>query len=73
MNIKKTWIGYIIWGIFGIVLFANIGISGVAIERASEGTDFLVPAFIMFGSVIGAAVLIIVLFKLLSIFTHPFL
>lgn len=71
MNIKKTWIGYIIWGIFGIVLFANIGISGVAIERASEGTDFLVPAFIMFGSVIGAAVLIIVLFKLFMQFLYP--
>ena len=53
MKLTKTWLSYIIWGLFSIVFFTNIGIAAIEIHQKNNMSDFLIPMVIMYGGTIA--------------------
>lgn len=64
MKLTKTWLSYIIWVIFSIILFADIGIAAIEIYQKADSVDFLIPIVSMYAYAILGVILIIVLYKL---------
>lgn len=65
MNIQKNWVGYIVWGLFSIVLFSNTAF--VALKLVDNGTStfsYIVTIGISFAVAILGSVTFILLFKL---------
>ncbi len=78
MKIQKTWVGYIVWGLFSIVLFSNIGFSALKlVENGTSTFSPLVTIAMSFAIVIGGSALLCVLYHLFmkylydKIFTEP--
>ncbi len=64
MKLTKTWLSYIIWGIFSIILFADIGIAAIEIYQKADTVDFFVPIVSMYAYAILGVAFIIFLYKL---------
>ena len=64
MKLTKTWLSYIIWGIFSIILFADIGIAAIEIYQKADTVDFFVPIVSMYAYAILGVAFIIILYKL---------
>ena len=43
MKLTKTWLSYIVWGLFSIIFFADIGIAAIEIYQKGDMQDFLIP------------------------------
>ena len=71
MKLTKTWLSYIIWGIFSIILFTNIGIAAIEIGIQNETTDFLMPMVILYGGAIVGMLAFIGAYKLFEKFILP--
>ena len=66
MKLTKTWLSYIIWGLFSIIFFTNIGIAAIEIGVQNETTDFLIPMAILYGGTIVGILLLIGVYKLIE-------
>lgn len=65
MRIQKTWVGYIVWGLFSIVLFSNIGFSAVKlVESGASPYSNLITILMVFAINVFGAVLLIALYQL---------
>lgn len=71
MRLTKTWLSYIVWGIFSIVFFADIGIAAIEIYQNNGTQEFLIPVVTMYACAIVGIVLCIVLYKLYEKFILP--
>ncbi len=71
MKLTKTWLSYIIWGLFSIIFFTNIGIAAIEIGVQNETTDFLIPMAILYGGTIVGILLLIGVYKLIEKFVLP--
>lgn len=72
MKIKKTWVGYIFWGLFSIVLFTNIGFAAVPlIQNEVSKFSVVLTILIVYSSVIVSSVLIICGYQLFMKFFYP--
>lgn len=71
MKLTKTWLSYIIWGIFSIIFFTNIGIAAIEIGIQNETTDFLMPMIILYGGTIVGLLAVIGVYKLIEKFMLP--
>ena len=68
MKLTKTWLSYIIWGLFSIVFFTNIGIAAIEIHQTNNMSDFLIPMIIMYGGTIAGIGIIFGIYKLVEKF-----
>lgn len=64
MKLTKTWLSYIIWGLFSIIFFADIGIAAIEIYQKGDMQDFLIPVISVYAYVFLGILIIYVLFKL---------
>ena len=64
MKLTKTWLSYIVWGLFSIIFFADIGIAAIEIYQKGDMQDFLIPVVSMYAYAILGVLIIYVLFKL---------
>lgn len=64
MKLTKTWLSYIIWGLFSIIFFADIGIAAIEIYQKGDMQDFLIPVVSMYVYAFLGILIIYVLFKL---------
>lgn len=64
MKLTKTWLSYIIWGIFSIIFFADIGIAAIEIYQKNDMQDFLIPVVSMYAYAFLGILVIIVAYKL---------
>ncbi|MBO5081323.1 MAG: hypothetical protein J6C06_01810 [Lachnospiraceae bacterium] len=71
MKLTKTWLSYIIWGIFSIIFFTNIGIAAIEIGIQNETTDFLMPMAILYGGTIVGILAFIGIYKLIEKYMLP--
>ncbi len=71
MKLTKTWLSYIIWGIFSIIFFTNIGIAAIEIGIQNETTDFLMPIVILYGGTIAGILLFVGAYKLIEKYMLP--
>lgn len=71
MKLTKTWLSYIIWGIFSVIFFTNIGIAAIEIGIQNETTDFLMPIVILYGGTIVGILALIGIYKLIEKFMLP--
>lgn len=71
MKVKKTWLGYAIWGLFSLVLFSNIGFSAIAIERSKGTGEILIPLLLMFIYVCGGTAAVIFGYKAFMHYLYP--
>ncbi len=71
MKLTKTWLSYIIWGFFSIILFTNIGIAAIEIGIQNETTDFLMPMVILYGGTIVGILVFIGVYKLIEKYMLP--
>ena len=71
MKLTKTWLSYIIWGIFSIILFTNIGIAAIEIGIKNETTDFFMPMVILYGGTIVGILAFIGVYKLIEKYVLP--
>ena len=71
MKLTKTWLSYIVWGLFSIIFFANIGISAIEIYMKNEMSDFWMPMIVLYGGTIGGIVCIVGIFKLVEKYVLP--
>ncbi len=71
MKLTKTWLSYIIWGIFSIIFFTNIGIAAIEIGIQNETTDFLMPMVILYGGTIVGILAFIGVYKLIEKYVLP--
>ena len=71
MKLTKTWLSYIIWGIFSIILFTNIGIAAIEIGIQNETTDFLMPMVILYGGTIVGILAFVGGYKLIEKYMLP--
>ncbi len=71
MKLTKTWLSYIIWGIFSIIFFTNIGIAAIEIGIQNESTDFLMPIIILYGGTIAGILAFVGVYKLIEKFILP--
>ncbi len=71
MKLTKTWLSYIIWGIFSIIFFANIGIAAIEIGIHNETTDFLMPMVILYGGTIAGILVFVGVYKLIDKYMLP--
>ena len=71
MKLTKTWLSYIIWGIFSIILFTNIGIAAIEIGIQNETTDFLMPMVILYGGTIVGILAFVGGYKLIDKYMLP--
>lgn len=72
MHIPKSWFGYVIWGLFSIILFTNIAFS--AIELSQNGTSsYSWPVTLLFvaGCVVLFSTASILLYKLFMKYVYP--
>ncbi len=72
MHIPKSWFGYVIWGLFSIILFTNIAFS--AIELTQNGTStYSWPVTLLFvaGCVVLVSIGSIFLYKLFMKYIYP--
>lgn len=71
MKIQKNWVGYIVWGLFSIVLFSNIGFCALKlVENGTSDFSLLVTMAISFTIVVLGSSLIIVLYKVFMKFLY---
>lgn len=71
MKLTKTWLSYIIWGIFSIIFFTNIGIAAIEIGIQNESTDFLMPIIILYGGTIAGILIFVGAYKLIEKYMLP--
>lgn len=71
MKLTKTWLSYIIWGIFSIIFFTNIGIAAIEIGIQNETTDFLMPMVILYGGTIVGILAFVGGYKLIEKYVLP--
>ncbi len=71
MKLTKTWLSYIIWGIFSIIFFTNIGIAAIEIGIQNETTDFFIPIIILYGGTIVGILAFIGVYKLIEKYVLP--
>ncbi len=64
MKLTKTWLSYIIWGLFSIIFFADIGIAAIEIYQKGDMQDFLIPVVSMYVYAFLGVLIIYGLFKL---------
>lgn len=65
MKIQKNWVGYIVWGLFSIVLFSNVAFSAVKlVENKTSTFSPLVTIAMTFGIVVLGAIFIILSYQL---------
>ncbi len=64
MKLTKTWLSYIIWGLFSIIFFADIGIAAIEIYQKGDMQDFLIPVVSMYVYAFLGILIIYILFKL---------
>ena len=63
MKLTKTWLSYIVWVLFSIIFFVNLGIAAIEINQKNNMTDFVMPMLIMYGGTIFGILLLYVLYK----------
>lgn len=68
MKLTKTWLSYIVWGLFSIVFFTNIGIAAIEIHQKNNMSDFLIPMVIMYGGTIAGIGIVFGVYKLIEKF-----
>lgn len=68
MKLTKTWFSYIIWGLFSVIFFADIGISAIEIYQKKETVDFLIPVVCMYAYAFVGILLLIGIYKLFEKF-----
>ena len=71
MKLTKTWLSYIVWGLFSIIFFANIGISAIEIYIKNEMSDFWMPMIVLYGGTIVGIICIVGIFKLVEKYILP--
>lgn len=71
MKLTKTWLSYIIWGLFSIIFFTNIGIAAIEIGVQYETNNFLMPMAVLYGGTIVGILLLIGVYKLIEKFVLP--
>ncbi len=71
MKLTKTWLSYIVWGIFSIIFFADIGIAAIEINQKNGVQDYLIPILSMYTYTILGVVVVILLYKLFEKFILP--
>lgn len=64
MKLTKTWLSYIVWGIFSIIFFADIGIAAIEIHQKNDMQDFLIPVLSMYAYAFLGILVIIGSYKL---------
>ncbi len=72
MHIPKSWFGYVVWGLFSIILFTNIAFS--AIELSENGTSsYSWPVTLLFvaGYIVLFSLGSILLYKLFMKYVYP--
>ena len=68
MKLTKTWLSYIIWGLFSIVFFTNIGNAAIEIHQKNNMSDFFIPMVIMYGGTIAGIGIVFGVYKLIEKF-----
>ncbi len=64
MRLQKTWLSYIVWGMFSVIFFADIGIAAIEICQKNDGVDFMLPIVSMYIYTFLGVALLVGLYKL---------
>lgn len=71
MKLQRTWLGYIIWGLFSIILFSNIGFSAFTLTQSgTSDLGFFVTLGIVISVIFPGAFLIILSYRLFMRFLY---
>ncbi len=71
MKLTKTWLSYILWGLFSIILFTDIGIAAMEIYQKAEGQVTWISIVLMYAYAIAGILAVIVIYKLVERFILP--
>ena len=61
MKIKKTWLNYLVWGLFSVILFACVGFSALSNIQGQTILDYIPSLGIYYGIFLAGSVLVTVL------------
>lgn len=57
MLIKKTWLSYVFWGLFSIILFVSVAFGAIQIATVQNSNDFFTPLLMNYGISIGSVLI----------------
>lgn len=71
MKLTKTWLSYILWGLFSVILFTDIGIAAIEIYQKADAQVTWIPIVSMYGYAIAGVIAVILIYKLIEKFVLP--
>lgn len=71
MKLTKTWLSYILWGLFSVILFTDIGIAAVEIYQKADAQVTWMQIASMYAYAVVGVIVVIAIYKLIEKFILP--